>query len=125
MAVPVLGVVLALIARKMHPLFLLMQKRLDRVNQVIREQITGMRVIRAFVREPDETGRFEGRQRAAHHTALKAGRLMALMYPVSMAMLNLTSVAAVWFGADRIASGQMQIGSLVAFLTYLIVILAR
>ncbi len=123
-AVPLLGVVLALVARQMHPQFLLMQKRIDRVNQVIREQITGMRVIRAFVREPDEQVRFEGANEPLTTAALKAGRLMALMFPVSMAMLNLTGVAAVWFGADRIASGQMQIGSLVAFLTYLVVILA-
>jgi ATP-binding cassette subfamily B protein len=123
-AVPLLGIVLGLVARQMHPQFLLMQKRIDRVNQVIREQITGIRVIRAFVREPDEQVRFEGANAPLTSAALKAGRLMALMYPVSMAMLNLTGVAAVWFGADRIASGQMQIGSLVAFLTYLVVILA-
>ena len=123
-AVPLLAVVLGLVARKMHPQFLLMQARIDRVNQVIREQITGIRVIRAFVREPDEQVRFEGANGPLTAASLTAGRLMALMYPVSMAMLNLTGVAAVWFGADRIASGQMQIGSLVAFLTYLVVILA-
>jgi ATP-binding cassette subfamily B protein len=123
-AVPILGVALAAVARRMHPQYLQMQRRIDRVNQVIREQITGMRVIRAFVREPDERSRFEGTNAPLTDASLKAGRLTAMMYPVSMAILNLTGVAAVWFGADRIGSGEMQIGSLVAFLTYLVVILA-
>ena len=122
-AVPALLVAMIFISRKMHPLFFQMQDRLDRVNQVLREQITGIRVVRAFVREPDESRRFGTANEDLTHTSLLAGRFMALSFPMVFLAVNLSSVAAVWFGADRIAAGQMQVGSLVAFLTYLIQIL--
>jgi len=107
----------------MHPQFTKMQDRIDRVNQVLREQISGMRVVRAFVREPDETARFGKANDDLTETSLKTGRMMAVMFPAVLLTINLSSVAAVWFGADRINAGQMQVGSLVAFLSYLIQIL--
>ena len=122
-AVPALLVAMIFISRRMHPLFFQMQDRLDRVNQVLREQITGIRVVRAFVREPDESRRFGQANEDLTHTSLLAGRFMALSFPMVFLAVNISSVAAVWFGADRIAAGDMQVGSLVAFLTYLIQIL--
>ncbi|MFN8026959.1 MAG: ABC transporter ATP-binding protein [Acidimicrobiia bacterium] len=122
-AVPALLGAMTFISRRMHPLFFQMQERLDRVNQVLREQITGIRVVRAFVREPDERKRFEESNTELTRTSLFAGRYMALSFPFVFAAVNISSVAAVWFGANRIAAGEMQVGSLVAFLTYLIQIL--
>jgi ATP-binding cassette subfamily B protein len=122
-AVPALIIAMTFVARRMHPLFFQMQDRLDRVNQVLREQITGIRVVRAFVREPNERDRFEESNGQLTHTSLLAGRFMALSFPFVFAAVNISSVAAVWFGANRIAAGEMQVGSLVAFLTYLIQIL--
>ena len=90
---------------------------------MLREQITGIRVVRAFVREPDETARFANVNDDVTATALRAGRLMALMFPIVMLVLNASSVAAIWIGADRIQSGQLDIGELIAFLTYLVQIL--
>jgi ATP-binding cassette subfamily B protein len=107
----------------MHPQFTRMQNRIDRVNQILREQITGMRVVRAFVREDAETERFESANDQLTDTALKTGRLMAFMFPTVMVTVNLSSAAAVWFGANRIGAGHMQIGALIAFLSYLIQIL--
>ena len=93
------------------------------LNQVLREQITGIRVVRAFVREPDESERFAGVNDELTATALRAGRLMAFMFPTVMLVLNASSVAVIWLGADRIASGQLQVGAMIAFLTYLVQIL--
>jgi ATP-binding cassette subfamily B protein len=107
----------------MHPQFTKMQNRIDRVNQVLREQISGMRVVRAFVREPDEAVRFGKGNADLTETSLKTGRMMAVMFPAVLLTINISSVAAVYFGAGRINSGQMQVGSLVAFLSYLIQIL--
>jgi ATP-binding cassette subfamily B protein len=100
-----------------------MQKRIDVVNRVLREQITGIRVVRAFVRERHETDRFERANDDLTVTALNVGRLMALMFPIVMVVLNVSSVAVLWFGAARIESGHMQIGALTAFLSYLMQIL--
>jgi ATP-binding cassette subfamily B protein len=122
-AVPALIIAMTFVARRMHPLFFQMQDRLDRVNQVLREQITGIRVVRAFVREPNERERFEESNTDLTRVSLLAGRFMALSFPFVFAAVNISSVAAVWFGANRIAAGDMQVGSLVAFLTYLIQIL--
>ncbi|MFF4185481.1 ABC transporter ATP-binding protein [Streptomyces sp. NPDC001691] len=117
--VPVLGVAVSLIVRKMRPLFRTMQTRLDTVNRVLREQITGNRVIRAFVRDEYEQGRFKGANTELTDVSLATGRLMALMFPTVMTVVNVSSVAVVWFGAQRIDSGHMQIGQLTAFLAYL------
>ncbi|MFF7255266.1 ABC transporter ATP-binding protein [Streptomyces microflavus] len=117
--VPVLGISVSLIVKKMRPLFRTMQDRLDTVNRVLREQITGNRVIRAFVRDGYEEKRFRGANTGLTDVSVATGRLMALMFPTVMTVVNLSSVAVVWFGAHRIDSGGMQIGALTAFLAYL------
>ncbi|TFB47606.1 ABC transporter ATP-binding protein [Cryobacterium tagatosivorans] len=122
-AVPVLLVAVGLIIVRMVPLFRLMQTRIDAVNRVLREQLTGIRVVRAFVREDVETRRFATANDDVTDTALRAGRLMALMFPVVMLVLNVSSVAVIWFGAFRIQDGSMQVGTLIAFLSYLMQIL--
>ncbi|MDQ0819353.1 ATP-binding cassette subfamily B multidrug efflux pump [Arthrobacter sp. V4I6] len=122
-SVPVLLIGIALIISRMVPLFRLMQTRIDTVNRVLREQLTGIRVVRAFVREELETARFGKANEDVTDTALRAGRLMALAFPVVMLVLNVSSVAVIWFGAFRIEDGSMQVGTLVAFLSYLLQIL--
>ncbi|MEW1719817.1 ABC transporter ATP-binding protein [Streptomyces sp. NPDC093109] len=117
--VPVLAICVTLIVKRMRPLFRTMQTRLDTVNRVLREQITGNRVIRAFVREEYEKERFRGANTELTDVAMSTGRLMALMFPTVMTVVNLSSIAVVWFGAHRIDSGGMQIGALTAFLAYL------
>ncbi len=123
LSMPVLAVALGTIIGLMVPQFRMMQERLDNVNRVLREQITGIRVVRAFVRERQETGRFETVNDQLTGTSLNAGRLMALMFPIVMLVINGSNSAVVWFGANRIAHGQMTIGSLIAFLTYFTLIL--
>jgi ATP-binding cassette subfamily B protein len=122
-AVPILAVSIGLIVSRMIPGFRLMQTRLDTVNQVLREQIMGIRVIRAFVREPFETGRFERANTDLTEVAIAVGRWMVAIFPVIMLVLNASSAAVLWFGGIRIDEGAMQIGALTAFLTYLIQIL--
>ncbi|GIT81986.1 multidrug ABC transporter ATP-binding protein [Leifsonia sp. LS1] len=122
-SVPVLLVAVGLIITRMVPLFRRMQERIDRVNRVLREQLTGIRVVRAFVREDVETARFTVANDEVTETALKAGRLFALMFPIVMLVLNVSSVAVIWFGAFRVDDGSMQIGTLTAFLQYLMQIL--
>ncbi|MEU3919742.1 ABC transporter ATP-binding protein [Streptomyces sp. NPDC029004] len=117
--VPVLGIAVSLIVKKMRPLFRTMQERLDTVNRVLREQITGNRVIRAFVRDEYEAGRFRGANNELTDVSLSTGRLMALMFPTVMTVVNVSSIAVVWFGAHRVDSGAIQIGALTAFLAYL------
>jgi ATP-binding cassette, subfamily B, multidrug efflux pump len=121
--VPVLVVAIGAVIVRMVPGFRVMQVRIDEVNRILREQITGVRVVRAFVREPQETARFEGANTALTDVATQVGRLMALVFPIVMLVLNLSSVAVLWFGAARIDAGQMQVGALTAFLSYLIQIL--
>jgi ATP-binding cassette, subfamily B, multidrug efflux pump len=122
-SVPVLVVCVGMVLLRMVPQFQVMQERIDRINQILREQIAGMRVVRAFVREPDEGRRFGVANDELTLTSLRAGRLMAYMFPTVLLVLNLSSVAAVWLGADRISHGDMQVGALIAFLSYLIQIL--
>lgn len=122
-AVVVMAIVIGFIASMMGPLFGLMQKRIDALNRVVREQITGIRVVRAFVREPYESVRFAKANADVTETALKTGRLMATMFPVVMLVLNVSSVAVLWWGAHRIDAGELQVGGLTAFLTYLMQIL--
>jgi ATP-binding cassette, subfamily B, multidrug efflux pump len=122
-AIPFLALSVGQVAWRMHPQFTKMQDRIDRVNQVLREQISGVRVVRAFVREPDETARFGKANADLTETSLTTGRMMAVMFPAVLLTINVSSVAAVWFGADRINAGDMQVGALVAFLSYLIQIL--
>jgi ATP-binding cassette subfamily B protein len=122
-AIPAAVLILGVVIVRMVPAFRLMQERIDRVNAVLREQITGIRVVRAFVREPQERARFAGANAELTDVSLRAGRLMSLMFPTVGLIVNLSSLAVLWVGADRIASGAMQIGSLVAYLTYLVQIL--
>ena len=122
-AIPVAVVLLGSIVYRMVPYFQAMQERVDKVNSVLREQITGMRVVRAFVREPEEAARFAEANATLTDTALRSGRLMAAMFPTVTLLVNVSSVGVLWIGADRISNGDMQIGSLVAYLTYLVQIL--
>ncbi|MFG2556215.1 ABC transporter ATP-binding protein [Streptomyces sp. NPDC048581] len=117
--VPVLGISVTLIVRALRPLFRTMQERLDTVNRVLREQITGNRVIRAFVRDEYEQQRFGKANAELTDMAMGTGKLLALMFPIVMTVVNLSSIAVVWFGAHRIDSGGMEIGDLTAFLAYL------
>jgi ATP-binding cassette, subfamily B, multidrug efflux pump len=121
--IPVLVLSIGLIVVRMVPQFRAMQTRIDLVNRVLREQLSGIRVVRAFVRERDEAQRFAEANAALTGTALRAGRLMVLIFPTVMLVLNASSVAVLWFGAGRVDSGQMQIGALTAFLMYLMLIL--
>jgi ATP-binding cassette subfamily B multidrug efflux pump len=122
-SVPVLVVAVGTVVTRMIPQFRQMQLRIDNVNRILREQITGIRVVRAFVREPDEVDRFGVANAELTATSLNAGRLMAFMFPSVMIVLNCSMVAAVWIGANRIAAGDMQIGALIAFLSYIVQIL--
>ena len=122
-SIPVLLIAVGLIIRKMVPLFRIMQVKVDGLNRILREQIAGIRVVRAFVREPFETERFAGGNAELTDSAVRAGRLMALMFPTVMLVFNTSSVAVLWFGAHRVEAGQIQIGSLIAFLSYLVQIL--
>lgn len=122
-AIPVMLIVIGLIVSRMVPLFQLMQARIDTVNRVLREQLTGIRVVRAFVREGLETERFEKANADVTRTAVSAGRLFALVFPVVMLVMNVSSVAVLWFGAYAVDEGTVQIGALTAFLSYLIQIL--
>ena len=122
-AVPVLGVIVALVISRMRPLFRQMQVRIDDINRVLREQITGVRVIRAFVRDARERDRFARSNTDLYDVALGTGRLMAFMFPSVMAVVNFSSIGVLWFGGHMIGNGSMQIGALTAYLTYLMQIL--
>ena len=122
-SVAVLGVAVSLLVIFVSPLFQRMQTNLDNLNRVLREQITGIRVIRAFIREDHESKRFEGANEDVYSVTLRASRWMVLLFPIAMFMVNVSSVAVIWFGAFRIDSGDIQIGQMTAFLNYLIQIL--
>jgi len=122
-AIPALGVMVTLIIARMRPLFRLTQERLDRINQVLREQIAGIRVIRAFVRDDVERQRFARANQDLYDVSVAIGRLLALMFPAVMLVLNVSSVAVLWFGGHQIASGDLQVGELTAFISYLMQIL--
>jgi ATP-binding cassette subfamily B multidrug efflux pump len=121
--VPIMVLIIGLLVRRALPLFRAMQKKIDRINQVMRETLSGVRVIRAFVRTDYEERRFEEANRDLFVTALSVNRLFALMMPTLMAIMNLTTIAVLWFGAIRVDSGEMSIGDLTAFLQYMIQIL--
>ena len=122
-AIPAAVLVLGSIVFRMVPSFQLMQVRIDKVNSVLREQITGIRVVRAFVREPKEAERFAAANADVTETALRAGRLMSAMFPTVLLLINLSSVAVLWIGANFVNEGELQVGSLIAYLSYLIQIL--
>ena len=122
-AVPALAVIVILIIRRMRPLFRVMQERLDNISRVLREQVSGVRVVRAFVRDGQEQERFQAANADLFGVSLGVGRLIALMFPSVMLVLNLSSIAVLWFGGHLVADGGMQIGALTAFLSYLLQIL--
>ena len=117
---PVLTVTLGLIIARMRPLFRTMQIRIDTLNHIMREQITGVRVVRAFVREDHETERFGEANELNREVAVSVGKLMSLFFPLLMGVMNLSVVLALWWGASRVGSGNLEIGQLIAFQQYLI-----
>lgn len=122
-AVPVLGVTMGLIIARMIPGFRSMQERIDDVNRVLREQITGIRVVRAFIQERHEIARFERANDRLADASLRVGRMMALMFPVVMLITNLTLIAVLWFGGHQIADGDVEIGALTAMISYVMQIM--
>lgn len=122
-SVPILALANGWLVSRLMPIFRTMQRVIDNINRVMREQLSGIRVIRAFAREPLERSRFDEANRALADTALSAGRWQALMLPVTTLVINISSVALIWFGGQRIDAGQMQVGSLIAFLAYFMQIL--
>jgi ATP-binding cassette subfamily B protein len=122
-SMPAAAVILGILVSRMVPAFRLMQDRIDQINRVLREQITGIRVVRAFVREPQEVRRFDNANEALTTVSLRAGRLMSSMFPTVNLLINLSSVAVLWIGAARVGAGEIEVGSLVAYLSYLVLIL--
>ncbi|HZI39401.1 MAG TPA: ABC transporter ATP-binding protein [Acidimicrobiia bacterium] len=122
-SMPVMILAMGAVVFKMVPTFRVMQDRIDGINRVLREQITGIRVVRAFVREQEETHRFGGTNGELTATSLTAGRLMGLFFPIVMLVINGSSVAVIWLGGNRIADGSLSIGALIAFLSYFVLIL--
>jgi ATP-binding cassette subfamily B multidrug efflux pump len=122
-SVPILIVVVGYIVVRLMPLFRSMQTKIDRINEVLREQIIGIRVVRAFVREPYETERFGQANKELTDVSLKIGALFVLMFPAIGMILHLSTAAVLWFGGQRVDAGDMQVGSLTAFLQYLLQIL--
>ncbi len=122
-ALPIAVIALGSVVRRMVPAFEKMQERIDRVNLVLREQITGVRVVRAFVREEQESARFAEANQSLTDTSLQAGRLFAFLFPTVNLIINGSSIAVVWIGANRINAGNMEPGALIAYLSYLIQIM--
>ncbi|NMM89989.1 multidrug ABC transporter ATP-binding protein [Rhodococcus sp. SRB_17] len=122
-SVPLLGITVAIVIARLIPHFRTMQTRIDNINRSLREQLTGMRVIRAFVREPDETMRFDKANKELTDTAMLIGRYQAVLMPTIMLIANMSSVAVLWFGAHLVDTGDMQIGQISAFLAYVMQIL--
>ena len=117
--VPVLAASVGFIVSRMVPSFRLMQERIDEVNRLLREQITGVRVVRAFVREQHETERFREANQDLTDVSIRAGRWMAGMFPTVMVVANISTVAVLWFGGHRVESGQMEVGAITAYISYL------
>lgn len=122
-AVIVLGAIIGALIAQMTPLFKAMQERIDTLNRVLREQISGLRVIRAFVREPTEAARFDRANHDLTDTATRVGRRMMTLFPAVITVMNLSQVAVIWFGSFRVADGHLQVGQLTAYLAYLMQIL--
>ncbi|MCW2830963.1 MAG: multidrug transporter ATP-binding protein, partial [Aeromicrobium sp.] len=123
LVIPALVISIGLVIRQMRPLFRLMQVRIDGINGIMREQIMGIRVIRAFVKEDDEARRFGDANRDNMEVAIATGRLMSLMFPIVMLIMNVSVVLATWWGGYRIGSGDLDVGTLTAFQNYLVQIL--
>ncbi|MCW2790837.1 MAG: multidrug transporter ATP-binding protein, partial [Aeromicrobium sp.] len=123
LVIPALVISIGLVIRQMRPLFRLMQTKIDTINGVMREQIMGIRVIRAFVKEDYEADRFGDANRESMEVAVAVGRLMSMMFPIVMLIMNVSVVLATWFGGYRISSGDLDVGTLTAFQNYLVQIL--
>jgi len=123
-AIPVMAILILLLLRQIVPAFRIMQVKIDRINLVLREQIAGVRVIRAFVQTRQEEARFAESSIDLMQTQLKVTRTFAIMFPSLSMILNLSSVAVIWFGAHLINSGNLQIGNMTAFLSYIMLILS-
>jgi ATP-binding cassette subfamily B protein len=123
LVIPALMISVGLVIRRMRPLFRVMQTRIDTINEVMREQIMGVRVIRAFVKEEHEAERFGRANRDNMEVAISAGRLMAMMFPIVILTMNVSVALATWFGGYRIGSGDLEVGTLTAFQNYLVQIL--
>jgi ATP-binding cassette, subfamily B, multidrug efflux pump len=121
--VPIIAVVISLTATRAMPLFRAIQAKIDRINLVLRENLTGVRVVRAFGRVAHEQKRFDAANLDLTATSITVNKLMALMFPLMMLIMNLTTIAIIWFGAKRIDLGEMQVGSLMAFIQYAMQIL--
>src|SRR5262249_12343015 len=121
--VPVLAAAIGALIARMVPRFRAMQPKIDAVNRVLREQITGMRVVRAFVREPDEGARFDAANADLTGIALAVGKLQALMWPIVMVVFSASQVAMLWFGGRRVGAGSLEVGALIAYFAYLMQIL--
>jgi ATP-binding cassette subfamily B protein len=119
LVVPVLAVSIGLIVSQMVPSFRVMQERIDEVNRLLREQITGVRVVRAFVREKHETRRFKVANDDLTRVAIRAGRWQAGMFPTMMLVANVATVGVLWFGGHRVEAGHMEVGALTAYISYL------
>ncbi|GER66301.1 ABC transporter ATP-binding protein [Weizmannia acidilactici] len=117
-AIPVIAIVILFVQSKAIPLFQLMQKKLDALNRVMRENLTGIRVIRAFSRTDFEKERFDHANVDLTNTAIRVNKIMAVMMPMMMLILNFSTIAIVWFGGHRIDSGAMEVGDLMAFIQY-------
>jgi ATP-binding cassette, subfamily B, multidrug efflux pump len=122
-AIPIMGAFIGVVIWRATPLFMSMQKKIDRINQVTREFLSGVRVIRAFDRTTYEGERFDVANQDLTQTTLSTGRLFAMVFPVVTLILNFTTIAIMWFGAKQISSGSMPIGDLTAFLQYVFQIL--
>jgi ATP-binding cassette subfamily B multidrug efflux pump len=123
LVIPALVISIGLVIRQMRPLFRQMQGKIDTINGVMREQIMGIRVIRAFVKERYESERFGDANHDTMETAIAVGRLMSMMFPIVMLIMNVSVVLATWFGGYRIGSGSLDVGTLTAFQNYLVQIL--
>lgn len=123
LVMPALIISIGLVIRQMRPLFRVMQTKIDTINGIMREQIMGIRVIRAFVKERYETERFADANRDSMEVAIAVGRLMSMMFPIVMLIMNVSVVLATWFGGYRIGSGDLEVGTLTAFQNYLVQIL--
>lgn len=121
--IPILALLILVLGRSALPLFKAMQKKIDRLNLVLRENLTGIRVIRAFGREESESKRFDEASSDLTDTAIRVNKLMAAMMPAMMLILNFSTIAIIWFGSIRIDAGDMQLGNLIAFIQYAMQIL--
>jgi len=122
-AAPVILLVVGSTVRRMVPLFRSFQERLDTINRVLREQLTGIRVVRAFVREQAETERFEEANRDISRVGERVGQLFVFLFPATILVLDVTMTGVVWFGGHQVGAGQVEVGTLVAFMSYLLQIL--